>query len=252
MKIKFCLVFFLILYSLNLFAITDYYKIMGVAPSATSDEIKQAYRRLAKKFHPDLNGGSLTASEIFKQINVANDVLSDPAKRAKYDYQLKISPKSKIKPQGKAQPKPEPKTEPTPPPRAEAKAETRTSGSSYTRNGSYREEPPRYESRTYNGDNAKKYEWQSFDDKPNNSSPNSGQANSKEPPKEKKFEWQSFDEKSTTSAQDTAKGPPQEKKMEWQSFDEKPINADIKAKMNMYKSPSCNKGFLGTVIDTLI
>lgn len=63
----------------------DYYKILGVEKSATQDEIKKAYRKLAMKFHPDRNAGNKTAEEKFKEITEANEVLSDPGKRKKYD-----------------------------------------------------------------------------------------------------------------------------------------------------------------------
>ena len=63
----------------------DYYKILGVSKTATTDEIKKAYRKLAVKYHPDKNQGNKTAEEKFKEANEANDVLSDPEKRKKYD-----------------------------------------------------------------------------------------------------------------------------------------------------------------------
>lgn len=63
----------------------DYYKTLGVSKTATQDEIKKAYRELAKKYHPDKNRGNKAAEDKFKDINEANEVLSDPAKRAKYD-----------------------------------------------------------------------------------------------------------------------------------------------------------------------
>ena len=63
----------------------DYYKILGVEKKATQDEIKKAYRKLAVKFHPDKNPGDKKSEEKFKEINEANDVLSDPEKRNKYD-----------------------------------------------------------------------------------------------------------------------------------------------------------------------
>jgi curved DNA-binding protein len=64
---------------------TDYYKVLGVSKSADEKEIKRAYRRLARKFHPDVNPGDPSAQERFKEINEAHEVLSDPEKRAKYD-----------------------------------------------------------------------------------------------------------------------------------------------------------------------
>ena len=63
----------------------DYYKILGVAKTASQDEIKKAFRKLAVKYHPDKNPGDKKAEEKFKEINEANEVLSDPEKRKKYD-----------------------------------------------------------------------------------------------------------------------------------------------------------------------
>lgn len=63
----------------------DYYKILGVSKDATDEEIKKAYRKLARKHHPDLNPNDKEANKKFQQINEANEVLSDPEKRKKYD-----------------------------------------------------------------------------------------------------------------------------------------------------------------------
>jgi len=63
----------------------DYYKILGVDKNASEQEIKKAYRKLARKYHPDLNPNNREAEKKFKQINEANEVLSNPENRAKYD-----------------------------------------------------------------------------------------------------------------------------------------------------------------------
>lgn len=63
----------------------DYYKILGVSRNATEKEIRRAYRKLARQYHPDVNPDNKEAEEKFKEINEANEVLSDPEKRKKYD-----------------------------------------------------------------------------------------------------------------------------------------------------------------------
>lgn len=66
----------------------NYYEILGVDKKATPEEIKSAYRKLAMKYHPDRNQGDEAAAEKFKEINEANETLSDQQKRAAYDYEL--------------------------------------------------------------------------------------------------------------------------------------------------------------------
>src|SRR6516165_8769880 len=66
-------------------AFVDYYKTLGVEKNATQEDIKKAYRKLARKYHPDLNPNDKEANKKFQQINEANEVLSDPENRKKYD-----------------------------------------------------------------------------------------------------------------------------------------------------------------------
>ena len=63
----------------------DYYEVLGITKGAGEDEIKKAYKKMARKYHPDLNPGDKEAEEKFKEVNEAYEVLSDPNKKARYD-----------------------------------------------------------------------------------------------------------------------------------------------------------------------
>src|ERR1700724_4091017 len=68
----------------------DFYSVLGVSSSASQDEIKKAYRKLAKKHHPDANAADPKAAERFKEISEANNVLGDPEKRKQYDEMRRL------------------------------------------------------------------------------------------------------------------------------------------------------------------
>jgi curved DNA-binding protein CbpA len=193
---------FLFLFAISAYAIDDYYRILGVSPSASSEEIKKAYRIRAMKYHPDRNGGSVTSTKIFQKINEANDVLSDPVKKAKYDSLIKV--------------------------KASPRAATST---------------------TPQGE-VKKYQWQTFNDTETKAQPKAQTASPKAEPKpevkpqptaEVKVQVQSAPE-TKVSVKEEAIVPIQEKA---------PAKT-IDPRMKMYNTPSCGRGFLGTVIDVLI
>jgi curved DNA-binding protein CbpA len=73
---------------------TDYYKLLGVLPNATTEEIKKAYRQLALKYHPDRNPGDKNSEAFFKKVTEAYTILSDPEERENYNYEYKKSQQS--------------------------------------------------------------------------------------------------------------------------------------------------------------
>ncbi len=74
----------------------DYYAALGVKKSASADDIRKAFRKLARKYHPDVNPGDKSAEEKFKTISEANDILSDPKKRKIYDQRISGGARSRI------------------------------------------------------------------------------------------------------------------------------------------------------------
>lgn len=70
----------------------DYYRLLGVGNQASEEEIRKAFRRLAKQYHPDANGSNPNKTEFFKEVREAYEVLADPEKRRRYDVFLRSGP----------------------------------------------------------------------------------------------------------------------------------------------------------------
>lgn len=210
MKNKIFILITLSLFSFKCLALDNYYKMLGVPENASAEDIKKGYRKMAMKYHPDRNSGSTVAGEIFKKVQGAYDVLSDPSKRAMFDKQLRMQPK-------KAAPKAAAKEAPA--------------------------------------SKAQKYSWENFDQKSDvkpepkqQEKPKAQTAEAKPEPKvEPKVEVKPTPE-STASEVKTAS------KVETSVSNPMPEKKPMyNPKLDLYKTaPSCSKGFLGTVIDTLI
>jgi len=89
---------------------TDYYKLLGVLPTATTEEIKKAYRQLALKYHPDRNPGDKNSEAFFKKVSEAYTILSNPEKRENYNWEYKNCQQTSSN-QSQQQKRPEPKQE---------------------------------------------------------------------------------------------------------------------------------------------
>lgn len=76
----------------------NHYQLLGLRENASQEDIKKAYRVVAQQFHPDKHQGAMWAEEALKRINAAYEVLSDPKKRASYDFQLQLEQQQLMKP----------------------------------------------------------------------------------------------------------------------------------------------------------
>lgn len=212
---------FLLSFSMKSFSFDNYYKMLEVSENATQEEIKKGYRRMAMKYHPDKHGGSAVATDIFKKIKGAYDLLSDPEQRAAFDKELRKQPKIKTATQTKPsaqntasdnakkhtwenfdQKKETPKTEARPE-REGPKTQTKT-------------ETPK----------ADTYEFKARPSQPNPTPKSGFQATNTE----KAFKGDVSVVKPAVETRTPFKNP----------------------KLDIYNAPSCGKEFLGTVIDTLI
>jgi DnaJ-class molecular chaperone len=209
MKKQIFLMLIVFMFSLKAFSFDNYYKMLGISENATQEEIKKGYRRMAMKYHPDKHSGSVVANEIFKKVQGAYEVLSDPKQRVIFDKQL--SKQAKVK---KA-------------PEEQTKAKT---DSASTRP---------------NGDNARKYTWENFDQKEE-----APKAQAKpEAPKAYTYEF-----KPKPAPQAEAAMTNTEKAFKGDTSVAKPtVEARTpfkNPKLDIYKATRCSTGFLGTVIDT--
>ena len=229
----FVFIFFLS-FSMKSFALDNYYKMLGIPENATQDEVKKGYRRMAMKYHPDKHGGSLVANEIFKKVKDAYDVLSDPKQRAMFDRQLSMQPK--VKPAAQAQPQAKAQARPTPQPQAKPAP-----------------------------DNAKKYTWENFDQK-KDAPKEQAKAEPKAQPKPEAAKANTYEFKEKPKTPNPTPGPTFNTENTAMTNTEKAFKGDTSVvkpaaeartpfknpKLDMYNSPGCTKGFMGTVIDTLI
>lgn len=254
MNKKIFLIIFIFFQTITGYALDDYYRILGVPRTATEDEIKQAYRRLARKYHPDVNNGSKTAEEILKKINEAKGVLTNSEKRTKYDSdfarqtrqssaQQETKPRAQAQTQAKSQ---KPASQDYPFRRVnpdEAPIYRGTGGrSSWEGSGSAR---PR-SSQTFDADKAKKFDgWQNFDEQPKpkaeaRASTTRSEAPRTEAPRTEAAKTEAPRAEAPRTAQAPSVNP--------QSAPARTTNPNLK----IYDIPRCNKEFLGTVLDILI
>lgn len=206
MKNKIFILITLSLFSFKCFSFDNYYKMLGVSENASTEEIKKGYRKMAMKYHPDRNSGSIVASEIFKKVQGAYDVLSDPSKRVMFDKALQMQPKAR--------------------PKAAVKEAPSSTASK-----------------------AQKYTWENFDQKPD-VKPQPKQEEKPRP--EAKAEPKT--EAKVKAAPETTGSDVKTTKVDTSVSNPMPEKTPVRnPKLDLYKAvPSCNKGFLGTVIDTLI
>ncbi len=208
-KIYFIILLFF--FSTALQAFDNYYQILGIQSNATPEEIKSAYRKMAMKYHPDRNGGSLDSAKKFVQAKEAYDILSDPIKKSNFDFLLRKQPKPN-------RPRPS------------------ESSSSYSK--------PNYTKPDTS--KAEKYTWQDFgakkpDPKPEAPKPKPEEPVYKKPEVKPEVKPEPKPEPVKAEIKVPVKEPPLVKP-----------NPEINAKLKAYGGNSCQKGFLGTVLDVMI
>lgn len=240
MKLKLIFLTIIFLFSQITFAVTDYYQILGVSRNASQEEIKAAYRKLIRKYHPDLNGNSKTSTEITKKINEAYQNLENETVRARHDADLKNQPK----PKASERPQAAEKSSASPFRKVDPNAEEVFRGT--TGRSSWEGDSPRTKgSQTFDEARARKFEWEDFD-KPK----------AKQEPEKPKAQAQQQQQQQARTEAPKAEAPKAEAPRASTTTTTRPQAAPAtpapqNPNLKIYQAPKCTKDFLGTVIDVL-
>lgn len=234
MKLKLFLMTIIFILTPTVHAVPDYYQLLGVSRNASQEEIKAAYRRLIRKYHPDLNSNSKTSTEIAKKINEAYQNLENETVRAKYDADLSHQPKPRTTERAQATERSSANPFRKVDPNTEEVFRGTGGRSSWERDSASEQARRRANGKPFAEAEAKKYQWENFDQpKPEAAKPQSQQQQTRAETPKQEAPRAATAEPRPASAKPTAPSSPQN------------------PNLNIYKTPKCSKEFLGTVIDIL-